>query len=104
MLVFENISHYYQNRCVFNNFSIEINEPRVLVSGPNGSGKTTLLMLAAGLITPDEGKVNFDLQSVLMTESKKHIGISASKVVLPGFLTVAELLDFHERQFKCEPN
>jgi ABC-type cobalamin/Fe3+-siderophores transport system ATPase subunit len=45
LLEFEKISHYYRNRCVFNDFSIEINEPRVLVSGPNGSGKTTLLML-----------------------------------------------------------
>ena len=102
--MFEKISHYYQNRCVFNDFSLEINEPRVLISGPNGSGKTTLLMLAAGLITPDAGNVSFKLQSVLTTESKKHIGISASKVALPGFLTVAELLDFHEGQFNCEPS
>ena len=102
MLVFEKISHYYQNRCVFNDFTLEINEPRVLISGPNGSGKTTLLMLAAGLIAPDEGKVSFSKQSVLTTESKKLIGISASKVALPAFLTVAELLNFHQRQFKCE--
>jgi len=104
LLVFEKVSHYYQNRCVFNDFSLEINEPRVLISGPNGSGKTTLLMLAAGLVTPDAGKVSFNQQSVLMTESKTHIGISASKVALPGFLTVAELLDFHQRQFNCEPS
>ena len=89
---------------MFNDFSLEINEPRVLISGPNGSGKTTLLMLAAGLIAPDAGKVSFNLQSVLTTESKKHVGISASKVALPGFLTVAELLDFHEGQFNCEPS
>lgn len=104
MLVFEKISHYYQNRCVFNDFSLEMEEPRVLISGPNGSGKTTLLMLAAGLITPDSGKVNFNLEPVLATQSKKHIGISASKVTLPGFLTVAELLDFHQRQFNCMSN
>ncbi|WP_232787629.1 ATP-binding cassette domain-containing protein [Paraglaciecola sp. MB-3u-78] len=102
--MFEKISHYYQNRCVFNDFSLEINEPRVLISGPNGSGKTTLLMLAAGLIKPDAGKVSFNQQSVLMTASKQYIGISASKVALPGFLTVAELLDFHQRQFNCEPD
>jgi ABC-type multidrug transport system ATPase subunit len=102
LLEFEKISQYYQSRCVFNDFSLEINEPRVLVSGPNGSGKTTLLMLAAGLITPDAGNVSFNLKSVLTTESKNNIGISASKVILPKFLTVAELLDFHGRQFNCE--
>tara|TARA_R110000751_G_scaffold116604_2_gene216740 strand:- start:564699 stop:565304 length:606 start_codon:yes stop_codon:yes gene_type:complete len=103
LLEFEKVSHFYQNRCVFNDFSLEINEPRVLISGPNGSGKTTLLMLAAGLITPDAGKVSFNLEPVLTTASKSNIGISASKVALPGFLTVAELLDFHGRQFNCEP-
>lgn len=102
MLEFEKISHYYQNRCVFNDLSLEINEPRVLLSGPNGSGKTTLLMLAAGLLTPDAGKVSFYSESVLTAESKHNIGISASKVTLPGFLTVAELLDFHGHQFNCE--
>ena len=102
--MFENISRYYQNRCVFNDFFLEVNEPRVLISGPNGSGKTTLLMLAAGLITPDAGKVSFNQELVLTTQSKAQIGISASKVALPGFLTVAELLDFHQRQFKCEPS
>lgn len=104
MLVFENISQFYQQRCVFSDFSIEVSEPRVLISGPNGSGKTTLLMLAAGLITPDSGKVTFNQQSVLHVASKKLIGISASKVALPGFLSVAELLDFHIRQFACELN
>lgn len=100
--MFENISHYYQNRCVFKDFTLKANEPRVLISGPNGSGKTTLLMLAAGLITPDAGKVSFNQELVLTTQSKAQIGISASKVALPGFLTVAELLDFHQRQFNCE--
>lgn len=104
MLEFEKIGHYYQQRCVFDDFTLEINEPRVLITGPNGSGKTTLLMLAAGLLTPMAGKVSFNSESVLTTESKNNIGISASKVVLPGFLTLAELLDFHGRQFNCEPS
>ena len=29
----------------------------VLITGRNGAGKTTLLRIAAGLITPDHGKV-----------------------------------------------
>jgi ABC-2 type transport system ATP-binding protein len=102
--VFEKISQYYQQRCVFSDFSLEINEPRVLISGPNGSGKTTLLMMAAGLIAPDSGGVVFSGQSVTDTESKKQIGISASKVALPNFFTVAELWDFHARQFSCKPS
>ena len=102
MLVFEKISQYYQQRCVFHDFSLEISEPRVLISGPNGSGKTTLLMLAAGLITPDSGRVTLTQQSVLRPDSKQSIGISSAKVALPNFLTVAELLDFHAKQFVCD--
>jgi ABC-2 type transport system ATP-binding protein len=104
LLTFEEISQFYQQRCVFSDFSLQINEPRVLLSGPNGSGKTTLLMMAAGLIKPSTGTVSFNGQSVLGPESKMHIGISAAKVALPGFFTVAELLDFHSRQFGSNSN
>lgn len=102
MLTFKNISQYYQNRCLFSDFSLEISEPRVVISGANGSGKTTLLMMAAGLVLPDSGDVSFNGQAVLSTNSKMNIGISASKVALPSFLTVTELLDFHGRQFGCQ--
>ena len=95
------MSQHYQNRCLFSDFSLVIDEPRVLISGPNGSGKTTLLLMAAGLVQPDSGEVSFKQQSVLDPVSKKSIGISARKVNLPGFFTVQELLDFHARQFNC---
>lgn len=36
----------------------------VALYGPSGSGKTTLLMMAAGLLTPDEGFVLFDGQDI----------------------------------------
>lgn len=101
MLEFKKVSQYYQNRCLFSDFSLVIDEPRVLISGPNGSGKTTLLLMAAGLVQPDSGEVIFNQQSVLNSESKKSVGISASKVNLPGFFTVQELLDFHSRSFNC---
>lgn len=104
MLIFEQISQYYQQRCLFSDFSIRIDEPRVLISGPNGSGKTTLLLMAAGLVEPDIGSVSFNGHSVLLSSNKQKIGISASKVVLPAFLTVAELLDFHAQQFACKVN
>jgi ABC-2 type transport system ATP-binding protein len=102
LLNFEHVSQYYQQRCLFSDFSLDISEPRVLISGPNGSGKTTLLLMAAGLVQPDSGAVSFNEQSVLLSSAKPHIGISASKVALPAFLTVAELLDFHAQQFSCK--
>lgn len=101
MLEFKEVIQHYQNRCIFSDFSLVIDEPRVLISGPNGSGKTTLLLMAAGLVQSDGGEVRFKQQAVLDPDSKKSIGISASKVNLPGFFTVQELLDFHSRQLNC---
>lgn len=101
MLEFKNVSLGFKNLCLFNEFSLIVDEPRVLISGPNGSGKTTLLLMAAGLIQPDSGEISFKQQPVVNVNSKKSIGISASKVNLPGFFSVQELLDFHSRQFNC---
>ena len=33
--------------------------------GPNGAGKTTLMRILAGLIAPDEGKIEFDGEDIL---------------------------------------
>lgn len=104
LLIFEKVYLGYQNRCIFADFSLQIGEPRVLITGPNGSGKTTLLLLAAGVLEPDDGQVCLNGQSTLDSNMKRHIGISASKVNLPGFLTAEELLDFHCKQFQCSLN
>ncbi|WP_438864694.1 ATP-binding cassette domain-containing protein [Neptunicella sp.] len=101
--MFKHISQYYQQRCLFDDFSLSIDEPRVLISGANGSGKTTLLLMAAGLIKPQSGNVTFQDQDVLLATTKPKIGISASKVVLPAFMTVTEILTFHRQQFSCDP-
>lgn len=101
MLTFDKVYLSYQNRCIFADFCLQISEPRVLITGPNGSGKTTLLLLAAGVLEPDDGQVYFNQQNTLEPQMKRHIGMSASKVNLPGFLTVNELLNFHCGQFQC---
>lgn len=99
MLVFNQISHHYDNAVIFRNLSFTIAAPRVLITGANGSGKTTLLLLAAGLIKPLAGFVSFKQQDVLQPLTKRQIGISANKVELPPFMTVQELLQFQAQQF-----
>ncbi len=102
MLEFHQMSLAFENRCIFNAFSLSIDEPRILLTGANGSGKTTLLMLAAGLLSPNEGRVTFNGQLVDSVNAKRNIGISANKVLLPEFMTVQALLEFHCGQFQCE--
>jgi ABC-2 type transport system ATP-binding protein len=99
LLVFDQICHHYDNTLIFKKLSFAIEAPRVLITGANGSGKTTLLLLAAGLIKPKAGHVNFRQQDVLQPQSKRWIGISANKVELPVFMTVQELLQFQAQQF-----
>ncbi|MBC3765181.1 ATP-binding cassette domain-containing protein [Neptunicella marina] len=101
MLEFDQIALHYDARVIFEQFSLAIPQPRVVISGANGTGKTTLLMLAAGLIAPQAGQVTFNGESVLSSQVKKQIGISATKVALPGFLSVKALLEFHAGQFGC---
>lgn len=101
MLVFNQVSQYHGNQCVFRNLSLTIEAPRVCITGPNGVGKTTLLLLAAGLTSPREGSITFQQQNVALPCSKRNIGISASKIALPSFMTVKELLNFHALQFGC---
>ncbi|GGD70093.1 ABC transporter ATP-binding protein [Lacimicrobium alkaliphilum] len=102
MLTFNQVSQSYPHQSLLRNLSITIDARRALISGPNGCGKTTLLLLAAGLLKPQQGKITFNQQDVLLAGSKQSIGISASKVALPAFMPVKELLRFHAQQFGCE--
>lgn len=99
MLVFHQISQHYGHQRMFQQLSLTLTAPRVLITGANGSGKTTLLLMAAGLIKPMAGHIEFRQQNVWLPATKRLIGISANKVELPPFLTVQELLQFQARQF-----
>lgn len=90
---------------IIDNLSATLDQPLTVLSGPNGSGKTTLLLLLAGLLKPNSGSVTIDGIEASSSNLRQHIGISASKVNLPDFLMVSELLTFHASQFNCSiPN
>lgn len=99
MLEFDQVSHSYSSRSMFRDLSLRVSDSRTIITGPNGSGKTTLLLLAAGILPIEKGSIELNGESVTALSSKLKIGVSASKVDLPGFLTTQELLDFHASQF-----
>ncbi|WP_129308271.1 ABC transporter ATP-binding protein [Streptomyces sp. L2] len=60
------------------------------VVGPNGAGKSTLLALAAGLLSPTEGRLT--VLGTLPAEARTRVGFVAQDKPLYPQLTVAETL------------
>lgn len=60
---------------------------KILIQGPSGSGKTTLLMIAAGMLVPSSGTINFIGQDHYQRSSDERCRMRRKEigVVLPMF-------------------
>jgi ATPase subunit of ABC transporter with duplicated ATPase domains len=64
MLALQSVTKYYGAELVLRDISLSIGKrTRLGIVGPNGIGKSTLLRIAAGLESPDEGKVTCDVRT-----------------------------------------
>ncbi|MFC1501295.1 ABC transporter ATP-binding protein [Elusimicrobiota bacterium] len=72
------------------------------IIGPDGAGKTTLLRLAAGLLHPTSGSINFFSQSskINFYDLRPHIAYMPSKPSLYPDLSVNEHLEFFADLFQ----
>ena len=60
VLMLRHIGHAYDDQVVLVDVNLHVERAqRVVLVGPNGSGKSTLLRIAAGLVTPSEGEVEW---------------------------------------------
>lgn len=59
-----NLWFSYDNKVVFEDFSLETKEGITCLMGASGKGKTTLLKLVAGLLKPDRGTIDNGNKSV----------------------------------------
>ncbi len=60
VLMVKHISHAYDEHVVLVDVSLHVERgQKVVFIGPNGSGKSTLLRLAAGLLSPTEGTIEW---------------------------------------------
>jgi len=93
VLLAENISHSYGENEVLEEVSMSVKrgEMRALV-GANGSGKTTLLKILAGILSPEDGKVEIAADDV-----SRRIGYLPQQPSFRSGFTVSETLRFYTR-------
>lgn len=60
--------------------------------GPNGAGKSTAINLLLGLVRADAGRVSLFGKDPQDINARRRIGVMLQSAVLPGTLSVAELL------------
>jgi len=83
LLDLDNIKTYYGNIRALKGISIQVDENEVVcLIGGNGAGKSTTLMTISGVLTPVEGDVLFQGQSI--------VGVRADSIVQMGIYQVPE--------------
>jgi ABC-2 type transport system ATP-binding protein len=103
VLEFENIHRAYErDRDVLDGVSFSIGSGEVVgLLGKNGAGKTTLMRIAMGLIETQQGAARvFGLDPrERAVEVKRRVGYVSEDQILPAFLTVGKVVDFHRSLF-----
>ena len=98
LLKLDNVKTYYGNIRALKGISLEIAEGEIVcLIGSNGAGKSTTLMTISGVLTPEEGDVIYQDQSIvsLRPDNIVQMGICQvpeGRMIFP-LLTVMENLD-----------
>lgn len=100
---FENIEKRYGGLYALRRVSLEIAAREcVVLAGRNGSGKTTLLRIAAQLVRPSGGTVNFAFQKGSPENSSCRVGFVAHATMVYDELTAEENLMLFARLQKVK--
>lgn len=86
----------YGSRAVLDNVSLTVASGTALsLLGPSGTGKSTLLGIAAGLLTPDAGRVHLDGRDITaLPPETRGMGMVFQDAALFPHLTVADNVAF----------
>ena len=98
LLELDNVKTYYGNIRALKGISIEVNEGEIVcLIGGNGAGKSTTLMTISGILTPEEGDIIYQGQSIISVRPDHIVQMGICQVpegrMIFPLLTVMENLD-----------
>lgn len=94
-----NVSKRYGKDFSVKNVSLTFEKGKIYgLLGPNGSGKSTTLKMIAGLVYPNNGKVEVDAEEVTRKICKKVAYLTELDMFYPSF-TVGNMIEFYASQF-----
>ena len=101
ILSLQNVTRCYADRRAIDSASLRLcGGEAVCLIGGNGAGKSTLLGLAAGILTPDEGRVIICGEALAGSrKTRRHIGWMGDAPLLYDALTARENLAFFARLY-----
>jgi ABC-type multidrug transport system ATPase subunit len=95
MILFQDVDFAYESGAfVFRKLDLEIGPGLTLILGPNGSGKSTALKLAAGVETPDAGRVFIDGFDLAKAEvpARRALAYLPEQPDLTPYATIRDIL------------
>ena len=98
LLELNNVKTYYGNIRALKGISIEVNEGEIVcLIGGNGAGKSTTLMTISGILTPQEGNIIYQGQSIISVRPDNIVQMGICQVpegrMIFPVLSVMENLD-----------
>ncbi|HUK07913.1 MAG TPA: ABC transporter ATP-binding protein [Stellaceae bacterium] len=95
-LSIERVTKRYGTIVALDDVSLQVERGRfVTLLGPSGSGKTTLLMIIAGFVSPTEGSIRIDGNSInSLPPERRNFGMVFQGYALFPHMTVAENVAF----------
>lgn len=100
MLEVSGLSKRYDKVTALDNVSFSLPKGKIVgLLGPNGSGKTTMIKIAAGLLTPNSGRVLIDGMPV-GAATKAVVSYLPDRQFLQDRMRVGDALDYYADFFK----